>query len=581
MTHPIRALAATSIPLAALLCLAACSDSARPLRRGRVDGGASTDAGPFCADRDGDTICDAQEGSGDLDGDGLLDADDPDADGDGASDAAEAGDTDLRTPPRDGNGDGVPDFLDPVIDGSMPPDAGGPDVDAGPPPSRDGGGIYDPDAGDGGSIVEMLCPPSAIVPTGCVADLDEGAAGLCNELDDDCDGEVDERCGCAPGLVQPCFRGPPGRRGVGACADGMQRCLGSGEFGAWGACEGGLSPGVEACNGIDDDCNGCSDEVAGCVPQILCPAPGDPRVADGAPFVDYPLRGGDFFSGEALSWSWTVAGGPCDDILPRCSYTVTGASARDATFRPTLSGDYTVTMTVVTSSGETLTCTWIVHVRGPGLRIEMCYPESETQDLDLFLSRPSYSGDWYLDTFDAFSPARDVCGWHNCEATIRGSLPTGGMYPRASWGYADSPLSECEGGPLGLQWRLRGACANPRLDIDNNLSEGIGVPENINVDAPREGERFRVMVQNFTGRTARPVVNVYCGGRRVVTYGLAPDVVPGFAGTSGSFGIGAMWRVGDVVTHVDAAGETTCDVTLVHPPGSASGYDVTYDNPRF
>ena len=110
-------------------------------------------------------------------------------------------------------------------------------------------------------------------------------------------------------------------------------------------------------------------------------------------------------------------------------------------------------MTVVTAAGETNTCTWIVHVRGPGLRIEMCYPESETQDLDLFLSQPGWTGSWYIDTNDAFQPAREVCGWHDCEAMIRGTLPAGGAYPRASWGYATSPLSECQGGPLGAQWR--------------------------------------------------------------------------------------------------------------------------------
>src|SRR5690606_1939135 len=103
------------------------------------------------------------------------------------------------------------------------------------------------------------------------------------------------------------------------------------------------------------------------------------------------------------------------------------------------------------------------------------------------------------------------CGWHNCEATVRQTVHpvTGGPVSRADWGYAPSPLAACENGPQGEQWRANGACANPRLDIDNNLSEGIGVPENINVDRPRDGETFRVMVQNFSGALARPVVNIY------------------------------------------------------------------------
>jgi hypothetical protein len=253
----------------------------------------------------------------------------------------------------------------------------------------------------------------------------------------------------------------------------------------------------------------------------------------------------------------------------------------NATFTPTLSGDYTVTMDVTLADGTHFICTWIVHIAGPGLRIEMCYPESETQDLDLFLSRPSYTGTWYVDMTDAFAPVAQVCGWHDCEANIRGTMRAGGAYARANWGYANSPIAACSGSPQGAQWRALGYCANPRLDIDNNLSEGTGVPENINVDDPHDGDAFRVMVQNFTGTIARPVVNVYCGGRRIASYGVAPDTVPGFSGVSGYSGIGAMWRVADVVTHVDAAGLTTCDVTAVHPSGATSGYDVTNDMSRF
>lgn len=447
--------------------------------------------------------------------------------------------------------------MDSGIDGGIGAgrDAG---VDAGIDSGIDGG----PDAG---------CMP---VDDGC------GAAEVCsNGSDDDCDGRVDEGCVCEPGEVQHCFGGPPGRRDVGACQDGTQVCTGTGE---WGPCEGGILP-SDACTGRDELCNGCSDER---VCPIDCPSPGDPRVSVGEPFAPYVLRGRDFYAGPARAWRWIVQGGPCDDLAPRLeSFELTGARSEVATLVPRLSGDYRVTLQVTTPEGV-LECSWVVNIAGPGLRVEMCYPESETQDLDLFLHRPNDTTPWYVRGGTAFEVLPEgSCGWANCEAMIRlGAHPvTGAPVTRADWGYPDTPLARCENGPQGSQWRALGACSNPRLDIDNNLSEGIGVPENINVDNPRDGDTFRIMVQNFTGTPARPVVNVYCGGMRVATYGQAPDTVRRFMGRSGHESVGAMWRVADVTVRVDpATGETIgCDVRSLHPPGSTSGYDITYDDPRY
>ncbi|MBZ0120806.1 MAG: hypothetical protein K8H88_27680, partial [Sandaracinaceae bacterium] len=442
---------------------------------------------------------------------------------------------------------------------------------------RDAGVVNRYDSGGGGELdgcVGRDAGPCSIAATGC------RATEICNNgSDDDCDLSVDEECGCAPGSVQPCFLGPPGHRDVGACIDGTQRCEGSGEFGTWGACTGGISPGADVCDGLDNDCNGCADDGACCVPSILCPGPGDPRVPDTQPFDSYLLRGELFYTGTATAWRWEVEGGPCEEILPTPTFTLSGANTSSLTFRPTLSGDYRVTMTVTTPEGD-LSCTFIVHVAGPGLRVEACWDRSTDVDVDLYMHRSGSTQAWYSGTPGAcgnvFSveTRSDVCGWHNCEAVVRGG---GG---RVDWGYASSPLAGCENGPHGAEWRAFGSCTNPRLDIDNNLSKSIGTPENINLDNPRDGETFRVMLQNFTGTATRPLVNVYCDGRLVGTYGAPPDLVGGYTGGSGYSTCGAMWRVVDVTTHV-AGGVTTCDLAALHPPGSTGGYWVTYDDPRF
>ncbi len=430
-----------------------------------------------------------------------------------------------------------------------------------------------------GLLVPDVAPPPPDNPPVCMPVADAcGAREVCgNGVDDDCNGSVDELCSCDPGSVQSCFSGAPGRRHVGVCTDGTQTCMSDG---TWGTCAGGIVPHQEAtCNGADNLCNGCSHD-AQC--PITCPSPSDERLPVGHPFAPYVIHGADFFPGAAQRWMWTVQGGPCEAVSPRPSFALVGATSETLTFTPQLSGDYTVTLEVVTAAGETLRCMFVVHVVGPGLRVEMCYPESTYRDVDLYLHRPGNTGPWFDEgTSNCYSASEDACSWHNCEAHVR-NYPGTTILPRADWGYANSPLSECEHGPFGYEWQRLGFCANPRLDIDNNLAEGIGLPENINVDSPRDGESFRIMAQNFTGSLTHPLVNVYCGGRRIATFGESPSTVQGFIGDPGSSTFGAMWRVADVTVQVDRAGITTgCEVHPIHPPGERSGYWVTQNDSRY
>ncbi len=79
----------------------------------------------------------------------------------------------------------------------------------------------------------------------------------CNQVDDNCDGVVDEGCICSPNATQPCYAGEASTRGKGRCLDGLQKC----QRGFWGACESSNLPRQEECNGEDDDCNGVIDDA--------------------------------------------------------------------------------------------------------------------------------------------------------------------------------------------------------------------------------------------------------------------------------------------------------------------------------
>ncbi len=454
-----------------------------------------------------------------------------------------------------------------------------PIIDASPIPHIDANHTTYPDAtvySDGGCGAATCDDP---VPDNC----DYDGPDICGDgIDNNCNLEVDEGCACTPGSVQPCFLGPPGKRGVGACTDGSQTCHGSGEFTYWGDCTGGIWPGAEVCDSLDNSCDGCVDDNPECCEvELACPSSGD--LPEGNPFQDYVIDGTAYWSGTYTSWSWTVVGGPCDQLLDatsgQVSYTLSGIDTPVLTLTPTLSGDYTVTMTVV-ANGETYTCTFIVHIAGPGLRVELCWDTTGSTDIDLHLHKPDTTSPWFTtSTSNTNTINPDDCYYYNCDANAYCvgfpifCLPGS---DQADWSYSDSALAQCDGSPHGDMWTLYGGCPNPRLDIDN--IEVPGKPENINVDTPLNGKTYRAMVHYWGGSgTTHPMVNIYCGGHLKTTYGADPDFVPGFT-SGGGFAAGTMWRVADVTPVVSGGVTTDCTIEALHPAGAPTEYWVTTDD---
>ena len=117
-------------------------------------------------------------------------------------------------------------------------------------PGNNDPGNNDPGNNDPGNNdpIDPLLPPQC-----------EPSEEVCDALDNDCDGEVDNGLACACTADTACYGGASQTRGVGACEDGSRAC--DGEF--FGPCSGWVGPAEELCDDdLDNDCDGDTDEGA-------------------------------------------------------------------------------------------------------------------------------------------------------------------------------------------------------------------------------------------------------------------------------------------------------------------------------
>ena len=163
----------------------------------------------------------------------------------------------------------------------------------------------------------------------------------CNGVDDNCNGVTDEGCDCLTGATRACGST------VGACRAGTQTCGAT----TWGPCSGAVGPAGEVCNMVDDDCNGVVDDPGTCPilpPGVMCPGARTTTVGAAISLSSSASDPG----GLALSYAWTVITRPAGSAA-----VPTPVSATTTMFTADVAGDYTLRFCATNSASLSTCCT--------------------------------------------------------------------------------------------------------------------------------------------------------------------------------------------------------------------------------
>jgi hypothetical protein len=410
----------------------------------------------------------------------------------------------------------------------------------------------------------------------------------CDGVDRECNGmPLGGACGCVLGTSRPCYDGPMGTAGVGACHGGMQQCVaGMGGGSTWSACQGEVTPAPDNCDGVDRECNGMA--LAGCTCQVGTTRPcydgpantrGVGICHDGTQACVAGAAGGSMWGtscdNEVTPAPAEICGNGLDDncngaVDEGCGPQVTCPA--DVT---TLAGTAVNLSASASSAGRTITgYSWSITAApagGIGTPNQWA-PTPPNSATETFL--PYIVGAYTLQvTATDSGGASASCSTH---VTAEGH----GLRVELTWdGSGDVDLhlhdpntgtpwyngDDCYYADLSPIWDGTHAAAtggNPSLDFDNTTGFG---PENTRIDAPALNVAYTIGVHNYYnagGRTA--TVQVFCGGVASPTQTFTSSPLTGTGGSNCSDG--TFWKVASVVF----TSPTTCTITPIQDYSTGS-----------